>query len=395
LWQSNRATRNNILGLFFPGSTPLPISGPVLGTNSGTSVWGTAAGFLFSWEPFDFGARRAKVDLARAEESRFTAAATLAQLDTAVGAADAFLTLLASQQTVRAAKASVERSEVLLKAVDALVQSALRPGADAARAQAELATAQNQLIQAEQTEQVHQLTLAEWLGMAGTAVAVQSGPLVDVQPSEAVAEGFVKNHPLAVAQSANLDIVRARQRQLDRAYFPQFDFLASTYSRGTGALTNGQVLGGWNGLAPDTFNWAVGFTAKFRLFDFAVLREKKAVEEHHLNLESAKLDQVIQSLTTQTGKAKADWEASRRIAANTPVQLEAARIAERQVTARYRAGLATLVEVADAQRLLTQAETEDSVARLRVWRALLGLAAARGDLEPFLNEVRKVSTARP
>ncbi len=35
-------------------------SGPVLGTNDGTNVWGSAAGVLISWEPFDFG-RRARL----------------------------------------------------------------------------------------------------------------------------------------------------------------------------------------------------------------------------------------------------------------------------------------------------------------------------------------------
>src|SRR2546425_1024872 len=29
VWQANRATRNNVFGLFFPQPIPLPISGPV------------------------------------------------------------------------------------------------------------------------------------------------------------------------------------------------------------------------------------------------------------------------------------------------------------------------------------------------------------------------------
>jgi hypothetical protein len=41
--------------------------------------------------------------------------------------------------------------------------------------------------------------------------------------------------------------------------------------------------------------------------------------------------------------------------------------------------------VAEAQRLLVQAETEDALARLGVWRALLAAAAVTGDLEPFLR----------
>ena len=52
--------------------------------------------------------------------------------------------------------------------------------------------------------------------------------------------------------------------------------------------------------------------------------------------------------------------------------------------ARYRAGLGTLLAVADAQRQLTQAEIDAALARLSVWRAELAVAYTQGDLEPFL-----------
>ena len=70
-------------------------------------------------------------------------------------------------------------------------------------------------------------------------------------------------------------------------------------------------------------------------------------------------------------------------AANTPVQLAAARQSEAQASARYQAGLASIVEVADTQNLLAQAEYQDAAARVDVWRALLAEAAARGDLASF------------
>src|SRR5437660_8156358 len=44
LWQENRATTNNVFGLVLPQSIVPPISGPVLGTRSYDSVWGSAAG---------------------------------------------------------------------------------------------------------------------------------------------------------------------------------------------------------------------------------------------------------------------------------------------------------------------------------------------------------------
>src|SRR5215813_7064242 len=55
LWQNNRASRNNILGLLLPNSTIPSVTGPVLPTTSSQGAWGTAGGLLFSWEAFDFG----------------------------------------------------------------------------------------------------------------------------------------------------------------------------------------------------------------------------------------------------------------------------------------------------------------------------------------------------
>src|SRR5687767_6172318 len=44
LWQLNRASRNNVFGLLLPQSIVPSISGPVLGTDTFESAWGSAAG---------------------------------------------------------------------------------------------------------------------------------------------------------------------------------------------------------------------------------------------------------------------------------------------------------------------------------------------------------------
>src|SRR5213078_4018525 len=69
LWQENRASHNNVFGLVLPQPIVPPISGPVLGTRSMDSVWGSAAGALLSWDAIDFGQRKAGVDVARAQST--------------------------------------------------------------------------------------------------------------------------------------------------------------------------------------------------------------------------------------------------------------------------------------------------------------------------------------
>lgn len=70
--QFNRATRNNVFGALLPQSTLPSMSGPVIGSNNGGSVWGSATGLLISWQPFDFGLRHANVQSAIAARDRAT-----------------------------------------------------------------------------------------------------------------------------------------------------------------------------------------------------------------------------------------------------------------------------------------------------------------------------------
>src|SRR5437773_2035973 len=83
VWQENRATTNNVFGLLLPQAIVPPISGPVLGTRSFHSVWGSAAGVLLAWEAVDFGQRKATVDVAQAQLSIAKAQTALTELDVA------------------------------------------------------------------------------------------------------------------------------------------------------------------------------------------------------------------------------------------------------------------------------------------------------------------------
>jgi outer membrane protein TolC len=81
-------------------------------------------------------------------------------------------------------------------------------------------------------------------------------------------------------------------------------------------------------------------------------------------------------------------DAARAVAQNTPIQLTAAQQSEAQARARYDAGLAGIVEVAEAQNLLAGAEYQDATARVDVWRALLAKAVAQGSLASLIDLIR-------
>jgi outer membrane protein TolC len=62
--------------------------------------------------------------------------------------------------------------------------------------------------------------------------------------------------------------------------------------------------------------------------------------------------------------------------------LDAARANEDQVDARFRAGLATAVELADAEALLTNAEIQLAIGQFQLSRANARLARATAEVTP-------------
>jgi len=394
LWQSNRGTANNIFGQVLPQSVIPSMSGPVLTSSSGESVWGSATGALFSWEPFDFGLRHAAVVGAEAAVARARAGEALTRLDVQTAVGTAFLNLVGAQRAVAALQADLDRRDLLSRAVHTLVDNQLRPGAEASRSDAERAAARTRLIQAQETVTLAQITLARVLGVTTGSVAVDATTLVDRLPTDASIVATT-THPLAQLHQAAIEVARAQENVLSRTDLPRVYFQSSVFARGSGANPNGQLDGGVSGLGLDRANWAAGVQVVFpNAFDFTSLRARKAAAAASARAETALYDEAMLTVTTQQQTAAARVQAARAVAANTPVQLAAAQQSEAQAIARYQAGLASIVEVADAQSLLAQAEVQDQLARIDVWRALLAQSAAYGTLTPFVSQLNPSAGAR-
>ena len=386
IWQQNRATRNNVAGLLFPQAVIPSITGPVADATSQAGLWGSAAGVLLSWEAFDFGLRRANTVVAARLVKQATAGIELTRLQVAVAAADAFLGALAADEAVRAAQANVDRLQVFDTVVAALVRADLKPGADRSRADVELAAARIQLFHAQQTSAFARAALAEAIGAAGETVVPDPGSLLRSIPPPAPHASAVETHPLAQAQQSAVETVVGREDALNRAYAPRVNLQGAWFARG--AVAPGAAGSGTDGLFPDTPNWALGLTFTFPVFDLFNVRARRQIEAGNEAVERARYDQLLDTLKTEAVRARTQIESARLVAETTPAELTAAQAAEAQARARYQAGLASITEIAEAQRLLAQSEIDDRLARLGVWRALLVEANARGDLGSFLDQVR-------
>jgi outer membrane protein len=391
VYQDSRATQNQVPGIWLPTSITPTVEGPV-GGSSGQSYWGSQAAALFSWEPVDFGLRGSVVSRAKSAQEKSEADLVVTRLQVASAVGNYFLMVLARQRAVIAAQANVDRWQTFDRSVHTLVDNTLKPGVDASRADAQLALARTQLYQAQQAEEAALSTLAALMGSAGAQISLDTGHLLDVPPADSLPGFQPADNPLAKDQMAAVKQVQAQEKILSKTDYPRIFLQAEGFARGSEVGTNGSIIGNWNGLAPARGNWIAGATITFpNVFDFKALSAEKRITKANERSQQALYDQTIQDLTGQVQTALSALKSAQLVAQQTPIELSAARASETQSRARYDAGLATIVEVAEAESLLAQAETDDAVARLNVWRGLFGVAYAQGNLDPFLDLLRSAN----
>ncbi len=385
VYQISRATQNQVDGIWLPTPITPSVEGPIT-SSSGESFWGSQAEVFFSWEPMDFGLRSARVAQARSAEEKSQADLALTRLQVATAVGNYFLLAAANHQVVVAAQTNVDRWQVFDKSTHVLVDNEMRPGADASRADAELARAKTRLYQAQQAERAALDTLASLLGAAGTEIQLDGGRLQVLPQISSQLEARVSDHPLARDQMASVQQVQAEEQIVQRSNYPRLFLQGEAFGRGSAVPNNGAIIGNWNGAAPARGNWVTGITILFPdVFAFKARSTEEQISKANERSQQARYDQTIQDLTGQIRAARDQLKGAELVAQETPTELMAARQSETQSRARYQSGLATLVEVAEAENLLAQAEADDAIARLNVWREFFAVANAQGDLQSFLQ----------
>jgi outer membrane protein len=387
LVQINRSTINNLTGLFLPQATIPTLSGPV-SPATGQSTFNSGEGVLVTWQPFDFGYRAAAVDAARQAESVATETVSLTKLQVVNAAANAYMNLAAAQSLASVARANVERLQTFARETHVLVSNGLRAGVEAEQADAAEASAQTVLISALGNVDIQRAALGKLVDQPAQDVAIDSTRILESPPRTTLDPRIVDDHPAAKQEAAQIAQQGAQLREIKKSFVPEFDLIGSASARGSGRTATGAFSGGDSGLGPSVGNWALGAQVSLALGEFPSLRAQEAAQRAQLNAERNRYDVVRRDLVEQRLQAQATLTEARKIAAVTPVELKSALQTERQQRIRYQHGLATVVDVTYAEAGLAEATSQDAIARLNVWRALAGVAAAQGDFSSFLDLLR-------
>ncbi len=384
-YQVNIATFNNITGMNYPGFL-LPISGPPSVTNEMNFVPGTALGALVKWNPFTFGQRNAAIEKAAAQYRQANTAYNEQLFQYQYAAANLYLETLYLKQVLRISEAVTSRYRVSLEQSLVLAKNGLKPGIDTAQFQSVIIQTEIDYLQ---TEKTCLQKLEELKRLTGIDAEPENILLTDsvFKPSLSIADSFaLSNHPFLLNLEAQRSVTEAGLREAQRGWVPQLDIWGNLYARGSGVSANGTVNkgDGWN---LSRTNAGVGLQLSFPVLQFSKINLKK--KQYHLLLRSdeARLAQARLDITRQTESAILQYRQDAKIASKTPVQLKIATDVYEGLKLSYEAGLIDYTRLYQSQYELTKAELNNAAAQLQLWRSLLSVAIAKGNLALFTDQL--------
>lgn len=387
--QEMRTTQNVIAGTIFPQVLDaIPIqSGTPTHSSTFKSVWNSNQAANLSWELWDFGLRKSNVLRARAQKGEATSQVRLTELDVAANAAEAYLKTVATYEVIRARQATLKKMEAWQLVVRTLVDNGLRPGVDTSRVDANVASARIGLIEAQRDHDLARVDLSEAMGVAGSQIGILTKPY-SVQPRQSYAplQADLRSHPLALLRASGVQTERAKLHVLERSYYPHIYYHSAMWGRGSGNKEDPRRVAG--GILPQTGNWTVGMSLSFPMMSYFEIDAKRKMQSRVEDESRAYYDLAMQELIKGDERAKILLENAKKIANETPLLVQAARDTEMRALERYKVGLTDVVEVAQAEDALARAEVENAVADVKVWRSILAVSYAQGNLRPLLQLAR-------
>jgi outer membrane protein TolC len=128
----------------------------------------------------------------------------------------------------------------------------------------------------------------------------------------------------------------------------------------------------------------------WNFLDWFRIKQEKKIQDQRIVAQQQDMNLVLQNLKTEDFKARSQIRTAIALAANMPVQVDAAALAVKQAQARYQTGLGSVAQVAEANTVLAQSRMQEAIARVGVWRAMLQVASVHGDLRPFMAEADRI-----
>jgi outer membrane protein TolC len=349
----------------------------------------TIAALSVNQQVYDFGRISAQIAMADAVADEAHASADAMQLDVQLTVEEAYASALAAHHVLTATEEALKRAVTHRDYAAAGVRSGLQPPVNLTRAQADVAQLDVRRIQALSGLDVARAALAASIGsdrlqIETVEIAADASPAPAL---EAVFREAAAKNPAIVAALARLHASTADVKATTRELLPDL-FASAGLSGRAGGAPNGDLQvatgGGW---LPDIPNWDVGLVLHWNVFDGTIWARRKAAQARQ---EAAQFDLETARMAVDLASERAwlDLDAAVKALPGLQTNVDAARANFAQADARFRAGLGTIIEMADAESLLINAQLQLAVGQFTVarTRAALGRVVGRA-VYPLMTKV--------
>lgn len=294
-----------------------------------------------------------------------------------------FLSLLKARADVASGEDSVTRLTEQLKVTTAFYDVGLKPRLDVLQAEADLAKAEDTLLQARNSVATQVARLNTLLDMALDAGVEYVGEL-EYRPStlgmdEALGQAM-KNRPDLDIADKSVEISRKDKKIVDSAFYPS---LGADYDQSRSG--DGLDVAGSRLARTEWSEWSVSVSASWKFFEWGkTLNESRQAGQTIVQLEAERRNLEQEAVYEVKASHLKVGEAAERIKV-TRAALDTAREAYRMAVARYQAQVGTNSDVLDSQYQLSRAEADLTQALADYQLALANLYVAIGAKNPGLD----------
>ncbi len=336
----------------------------------------TAIGIGVRQELYDFGriaAEKSAAVLASEVEKLRTATVTL---DVDYGVEQSFFAVLAAVAIEEASRGAFERAVQHRDFARANVQSGMRPPIELTRAEADVARYEAGMVRAQAGVHVARSVLAVAVGSQDLELdASSSAPDARSLPPLPSVIGLAAASPTVLEAKARIGAQRGETDRLEAQTRPNLMVTAEISARAGGAQPSSGPVPTGDGWLPSVPNYSAGAVLTWPILEPFWGRRAAASRAR----EQAFAHEADQSLHSQRALISAAYhEAASTVQALGALQrgAEAARANYDQADNRFRVGLGTSTELADAQALRTEAEIQLAIGQFQVARTRAGLDRA-------------------
>jgi outer membrane protein TolC len=386
-YQAGYATDNNITGMSYPGLI-MPISGPVFARNSYDLVPGTALTALLQWTPLTFGQRAAAVEKATAQFRLAGSNYDNALFQQRYAGLLVYLDIVYLQKLLTSQQGNIDRTQTGLQQSLVLTKEGLRPGLDSVQFQSLFAQAVMENLSTRRLYQSQVLELCRLTGLPGVPedLAFSDSGMAAQLPLLPDTSGAYTQNPAYQYQQAQVALSAASLKQVEKEWRPRLDLWANAYSRGSGIGADGTISKS-DGWSLSRSNYGAGVQLSFPILQFTKVNLQKKQYRSLLKADEDQLSQVSVNLQRQVETAQSNYRQNLLIAAQAPIQSRAARLSYEGLRLSYQSGLVDFTRLTQGQYQLLNAEMMEANAYLQVWRSLLDISVAKGNLDLFTNQI--------